>query len=98
MSWRVAKEDENGNELGKISSEFKLTNINILFTGHFRLLKYLDPYGDTIFNTLMMDDLIADLLELKTKLLVDNNQIEELIDLAKDCKRNPHTYLIFYGD
>jgi len=98
MSWTVVKEDENGNELSKISKEFTLSNINQLFKSHFKLLKYLDPYGDTVFNTLMMDDLISDLIKLKTLLQSDNDQIEELIDFAGDCKKYPHTYLKFYGD
>ena len=44
-----------------------------------------------------MDDLISELFELK-KLEPENNAISGLIELAKKCKSEVHTYIVFYGD
>ena len=61
-----------------------------------KLIKYLDPYGDTTFNSLQMNDLISDLKKLNE--INNDGIIEKIIDLAFKCKIEPHTYLTFYGD
>jgi hypothetical protein len=98
MSWTVIIEDENGNVLRKLSKDFTLSNNDQLYNSQFRLLKYLDLFGDTVFNRLMLDDLIAEFLELKAILPSDKDQIDEVIGLANDCKKDIHSYIKFYGD
>jgi hypothetical protein len=75
-----------------------------------RLVKYIDPYGNTVFNYLQAADLILDLEYLKT--LEENNcsfqlggnqysviaTIDEIISLAIDCKNDRHKYILFSGD
>jgi len=78
--------------------EFVLSNHEILDQENFKLLKYLDPYGDTTFNAFMFEDLIKDLTALKKILPGDKEQIDELINYAKECDNDIHTYLKFYGD
>jgi hypothetical protein len=63
----------------------------------FRILKYLDPYGDTIFNTLQAEDLLTDLIFLKDNGL-NKVVIEELIAIVNKLTNLPHTYIVFYGD
>jgi hypothetical protein len=61
------------------------------------LLKYLDPYGDTYFNTLQMDDLLADWKELNPA----GHQRQQWIlvrDMGLHCKQQSHLYLRFIGD
>lgn len=98
MSWTVIKEDFKGNAENNLKDEFTLSNTEILHNGQFRILKYLDPYGDTTLNIQMITDLILDLLELKTHLPNDINQIDKVIELATSCLDKPHTFLKFYGD
>ena len=98
MGWTVIKEDFKGKAETTLTDEFRLSNTAILFNGQFRLLKYLDPYDDTTFNSQMIKDLILDLEELKTHLPTDKNRIDEVIELATSCLDEPHTFLKFYGD
>ena len=98
MAWTVIKEDENGNALKTIEQEFIISNIDLIYSGDYKILKYIDPFGDTTFNSLMLDDLISDLTILKSKLSNGFDKIEEIISLANECKSDVHTYLKLYGN
>lgn len=98
MSWTIIQEDEDGNEVMSLSKEFRLSNTDVIYNEKFRLLKYLDPWGDTTFNRQMLKDLISDLIELKKLTPTDAPQIDELIALAFECDKEPHNFLKFYGD
>jgi hypothetical protein len=98
MAWKIILENEDREQIGVVSKELEFKNlegVSISYT--FKLLKYLDPYGDTIFNANQIDDLLIDLDVLKQH-YIDSGLINEIIDLAIKCKSEPHTYLIFYGD
>ena len=87
-------ENEDKSVVSGISNDLQMDLGNDL--SRFKLLKYLDPYGDAIFNKLQMDDLIQDFQHLvKTG---NDSLIEEILLLAERCKAEPHTYLSFYGD
>jgi hypothetical protein len=98
MGWTVIIEDEEGNPVRTMPGEFVLSDEDILNNSSFRLLKYLDPYGDTTFNALMFKDLLADLEELGKILPADKEQIDLVIAYAKECDDEVHRYLKFYGD
>ena len=98
MGWTVIKEDSEGKSENTLTGEFRLSNTEILYNGTFRVLKYLDSYDDTTFNSQMMLDLVRDLEELKTLLPTDKKQIDKVIELATSCLEEPHTFLKFYGD
>ena len=97
MGWTVMLEDEGRKEISSLNNEF-IFSLDLYKTksGAFKLIKYLDPYGDTTFNYLQMDDLIWDLEKLSQ--LSKNNIIQDVTDLAIKCKAESHTYLSFYGD
>jgi len=97
MAWTVILEDENGTQLDKLSVEFADMFFDNLNRNDFRILKYLDPYGDTIFNTLQAEDLLTDLIFLKDNGL-NKVVIEELIAIVNKLTNLPHTYIVFYGD
>ena len=94
MGWTVILEDENRLAKSSISHEFD-TGLKNELNG-LKLLHYLDPYGDAIFNRLQMDDLIMDLQKLR--LLEANPLLDEIEALAQRCKKESHLYLVFYGD
>ncbi|MEI9910294.1 MAG: hypothetical protein WDO71_11870 [Bacteroidota bacterium] len=98
MGWTIQIEDEGGNAKKIMPKEFVLSDNEIIYNKSFRLLKYLDPYGDTTFNAYMFEDLAADLKELEGYLPADKEQIEEVLHLVKECDVDIHTYLKFYGD
>ena len=65
-----------------------------------RLLKYLQPWGDTVFNQAQAEDLHADMVDVMnahpgTPLFDILAQIEPL---ATRLARETHTYLWFIGD
>lgn len=94
MSWSVVLEDEFHEEISNISDELFI-NETSLYQSNFILLKYLHPYGNTVFNSYQIEDLILDLRNVKFK---DNKLIKEIISLALKCKEEGNLYLIFYGD
>ena len=97
MSWSVILEDEHGEIISQLDNEFASQTISSSeFSEKFKLLKYLDPFGDTIFNRLQMDDLIQDLRTLAD--LETCSGIDKIIGLAEVCLATPHTYLTFYGN
>ena len=98
MSWTVRIEDEEGNIRKSLSNEFILSDQEIIFNNPFRLIKYLDPYGDTTFNSLMFEDLKKDFAELQELSPADKEQSQEILDLVKECEEDIHLYLKFYGD
>lgn len=92
MNYVIVLKNEKGENIDLIYDfSFETGDVS-----RFKLIKYLDLYGDTIFNNLQMDDLIFDLLELeKTNNLIN---MDSIISLAKRCKNEVHTYLWFRGD
>jgi hypothetical protein len=94
MAWTIILEDENKVPISSLSDEFDVELSGD--AGNFRLLCYLDAYGDTFFNRLQMDDLIKDLQSLN--LIEINPLLDEIQALAERCKKEEHTYLAFYGD
>ncbi|MEK6947817.1 MAG: hypothetical protein AABX19_01095 [Nanoarchaeota archaeon] len=65
-----------------------------------KLLKYVDPYSDTYFNTLQFEDLKKDCEFVKNN-LKDNNIIEsmkKIMDLIDDVKDDTGIFILFVGD
>jgi hypothetical protein len=64
MNVNVRLQDENGHPQNQndIGIDFELPIGN----GSFRLLCYIDPYGDTIFNRSQMDAFLEDWERVKT--------------------------------
>lgn len=97
MAWTIILEDENRNPIQKLEKDYntKLLN-NDLIINRMILLKYLDPYGDAIFNHLQMEDLI---LDFKLINVIEPREVNnDIINLAIKCQEESHCYLVFYGD
>lgn len=98
MTWTVILENENRQIIETLSDEFDLELLEqIVYDNNIKLIKYLDPYGDTIYNCVQMNDLIEDLKYIK-QINSSNKLIDEIIKLAQLCLDKSHHYLIFYGD
>jgi hypothetical protein len=65
-----------------------------------RCLKYVDPYGDTVFNQLQIGDLLDELRALRVGQRTDDerNHLDKVIELAERCQGSTHHYLKFHGD
>ncbi len=94
MAWTIILEDENREPVSSLNDEFDAGLTSNLSS--FKLLCYLDPYGNTTFNHLQMDDLIKDLQNLKQ--MEFSPLLDKILRLAERCKKEAHTYLAFYGD
>ncbi len=66
----------------------------------FHLIRYIDRYGNTVFNGIQMKDLLTDLtvLEGRATNLPDRQIVAAIRDLAGKCEEEPHRYLKFIGD
>jgi hypothetical protein len=70
--------------------------------GRFQLLKWVDPWGDTVFNSAQCFDLVAE-LALACESVDDEEpaHLKALVDvkaLAERAASEPHSYLVFIGD
>jgi len=66
----------------------------------FPLLRLVDPYGDTVFNQLQVQVLLAEwdrIIEAAAS-LPDRQLLLQVRALALQCENEPHTYLRFMGD
>jgi len=59
------------------------------------LLRLIDPYGDTIFSSYQMVELIPELR--KRHLETDDEVLREVIRLAEACQ-GKRSFLVFMGD
>lgn len=104
MPWTVQVEDEDGvlqsdtRSTVEFSLIFSMPQFELLpLAAASSLLKYLDPWGDTIFNRLQMNDLRAEWCSLTpTEQEAPSwNAVTEMIDR---CSAGVHLYLHFIGD
>jgi hypothetical protein len=63
-------------------------------------LQYLDPYGDTVLNTLQMPRFLAEwrMCEEQAHLPEVKSLATQIRRLASICEKEPHLYLKFIGD
>ena len=95
MPWSVRLQDERGKPVVPADAEIDFETIPA-DTG-FRLLGYIDPYGNTYFNQIQMEDFLADW----DKLQPSGEQREQwklVRNMAALCNAEAHLYLRFIGD
>jgi hypothetical protein len=68
--------------------------------GTFHCLRYIDPWGETTFNHLQMDEVISELRRIREKTAVEAERafIDAIEGMATRCKEGEHRYLKFLGD
>ncbi|MDH4226254.1 MAG: hypothetical protein OEV59_00670 [Deltaproteobacteria bacterium] len=66
----------------------------------FPLLRFVDWYGNTVFNSIQMPQFISEWERLikKTDVAEELKILEEILVLANKCKDDIHLYIKFYGD
>jgi hypothetical protein len=66
----------------------------------FHCLRYIDPWGETTFNHLQMDEVISELRRVREKTAVEAERafIDAIEGMATRCKEGEHRYLKFLGD
>jgi hypothetical protein len=63
-------------------------------------LRFIDWYGDTIFNTMQVQHILIELNSLEQQSLSDEERklLADLRIMAQVCLSEPHLFLRFYGD
>lgn len=102
MSLRIRLEGERGQQHASISDTnhllWRLMRESDL--KHTCCLRFIDPYGNTIFNRLQMPQLLIELESLH-EFITSNEQAEllsKIEELVRLCAQEPHNYIKIYGD
>ena len=66
----------------------------------YQCIRFIDPYGDTVFNVLQMPQFLREWVELEESTPNDDavETIRAVRALAERCRDEVHLYLRFMGD
>src|SRR4051812_19754930 len=98
---RIALTDENGRIEAEAASDTHV--LDDLLPGaedsEFQCLRFIDMYGDTIFNRLQVRQVGVEWEKLaKGAQEAAAPLFDEVSALIRRCATEPHTYLKFFGD
>ena len=102
MGIDVRLEDEDGNEVSAVSDPtFLVEKLLPPFEDeNSHCLRFVDPYGDTVFNSLQMPSFIKELEQAIAAAPENDVKVigQKILKLAIECQKDDHQYLKFYGD
>lgn len=66
----------------------------------FPTIRFIDRYGDTIFNALQMQAVVPELRKLRERARTrqEKSVVDGIIELAQECTKEAHRFLVFVGD
>ena len=85
-------------EFGEAISEYSNSLPDVVLDNappHSCCLRFIDPYGDAVFNQSQLPVLVEELINLSS--LFPDSGISDLIDYLGTCSE-AHTYVRFIGD
>lgn len=95
-------EEDCGTELARLSDPLSLMQkwLPIQSATEFAYLRFIDPYGDTVFNTLQLPTLLQELKSCHTNLLDVKiaDHLNKAIALVTGAQGFTHTYIRFIGN
>jgi hypothetical protein len=101
MAIEVLLRNENGETVDSIMGVCLAPLIPAMDDQRSACLRFIDPYGDTIFNNLQAGTLRRELLavlEAAADMNVDRETIGRVVDLVERCGDGTHLYVWFIGD
>ena len=101
MGISILLEDEHGNVLETVDWPPWLDRLLPAYEDEsFQCLRFIDRYGDSVFNRVQMTTLINDLERLQQQANDDTERghLAEIGRLAERCLSGVHLYVRFYGD
>ena len=100
MPIKVALQAIDGKKREEVLGGGILDRILPMDDPRFAMLRYVDPYSNTIFNGLQMYPLIEELDRLVEGVsdIEEKNILSEVRKLAVYCRDHPQWYLRFTGD
>jgi hypothetical protein len=102
MGLSVALQNENGNPIDIVLDPKNY--LHRLLPSHddesYQCLRFIDWYGDTVFNHLQMPTFLSEWQRLNSKVKSDEERqlLSRIEKLAYDCQSEQHVYLKFIGD
>ena len=100
---KVLVETESGDVLRETANMYVLERF--LQRAHggddYPLIRYIDPYGDTVFNRLQIPQLLAEWRLMRASQDINSEEgkaLDELEALGRYALNEPHLYLRFFGD
>lgn len=95
-------EDDCGTQLALLSDPLSLMQkwLPIESATEFAYLRFIDPYGDTIFNSLQLPTLLQELANCHNNMLDLKiaDHLNKAIALTKGAQGFNNTYIRFVGD
>jgi hypothetical protein len=101
MPIKVVLQTVDGKKLNEVvPTKAPLNRLLPIGDARFSILRYVDPYSNTIFNGVQMYPLIEELDQLikDAASTEDKSILAGVHELAVDCRDRPQTYLRFIGD
>jgi hypothetical protein len=96
---KVIVQDEKGCQVGE-GIDFPSSILPGVTDTRFIALRFIDPFGDTVFNALQMPVVLQELGVLETMVHKHEHHsvIRQIQALGSLCQGEPHLYLKFIGD
>jgi hypothetical protein len=95
-------ETESGEALERVDDPAGTLNtlIPTMSEDTFQCWRFIDAYGDTVFNTLQMPQFLDELVLIQARSADDDSRrvLSQIERLARRCRDEVHLYLKFYGD
>jgi hypothetical protein len=101
MGIDVELQDEAGSTLAKVGDPGSVLKQALpdVDDASFACLRFIDPYGDAVFNGLQVKVLIDELQRVRPTVSVEAQAfLDEVARLAHQASAEPHVYLKFIGD
>ena len=102
MGLDISLQDEDGEILESVGDPNNILHELLpSFTDYsYQCLRFIDWYGNTIFNRFQIDVFLAEWKRLYSKAHTENEReiLFRIEELAKMCQSEPHFYLKFEGD
>lgn len=98
----VYLQDEKGNKIDELIDKDGIVEkiLPQYNDKNFQCLRFVDLYGDTVFNYLQMNQLGEECILLLNRFrdIEPKEFISHLLSMIKNCKVSPHRYIKFFGD
>ena len=100
MGLTVQIEDERGEREGDPWWHQRLNEVLIAERPETRCLRFIDPYGNTVFNQVQLPVLLEELREVRKRL--SDAELRTVVDtlstMVQRAASEAHTYIRFIGD
>jgi len=102
MGLEVFLQCEDGNRLDAVGDPHNVLHrlLPSIDDTSYQCLRFIDWYGDTVFNQLQMNNFLAEWQRLYSAAQTDEETrlLRDIESLARKCEEGVHLYLKFYGD